>query len=473
MANFVQPGDLYSTPARREAFVDTVEEFVTTMESLGMKYRRCHGYSDYYEELPGGNAPSRSVEAELFDFNRLGEWKSRVRMPTFPVPVRLSESARMMRVGVTFEGKTMAARAAGRFLWAKLKGQALYGSGGALQGRMLEIAFRLGIDIWTEAGLVDLDVNNGRVEGVHIYRSGLPMSVRATKGVLVAAGGFARNTAMRQKYQQHPISDAWTFTNPGDTGEAIEIMEKAGAGLAVMDAVWWNTSFRPLGAEQRIAIPELIKPYGILVDQAGNRFVNESASYMEVGRAIYARHATTPAIPAWLVMDIRARRRYTFCFHAPGALPKKWLERDWVKQDISLAGLARQCGIDPSGLEATIARYNSFCKTGVDPDYGRGANAYNRYFGDPTVKPNPCMGPVAQPPFWAAPIWPGDVGTGGGVLANECAEVMRPDGSVIDGLYAAGNCTASLVGPYYVGAGQSVGASSIFGYIAAKQVAKR
>jgi 3-oxosteroid 1-dehydrogenase len=338
---------------------------------------------------------------------------------------------------------------------------------------MLEIAFKLGIDIWTEAGLVDLGMSNGRVEGVHIYRSGLPMTVRATKGVLIAAGGFARNAAMRQKYQQHPISDAWTFTNPGDTGEAIEIMEKAGAGLAVMDAVWWNTSWRPLGAEQRIAIPELIKPYGILVDHAGKRFVNESASYMEVGRAIYARHTTTPAIPAWLVMDIRARRRYTFCFHAPGALPKKWLERDWVKEDNSLAGLARQCGIDPAGLEDTVTRYNSYCKTGVDPDYGRGANAYNRYFGDPTVKPNPCMGPVSQPPFWAAPIWPGDVGTGGGVLANERAEVMRPDGSVIDGLYAAGNCTASLVGPYYVGAGQSVGASSIFGYIAAKQIANR
>jgi 3-oxosteroid 1-dehydrogenase len=132
-----------------------------------------------------------------------------------------------------------------------------------------------------------------------------------------------------------------------------------------------------------------------------------------------------------------------------------------VKQDNTIAGLARQCGIDSAGLEATVARFNGFCETGVDADYGRGSNAYHRYFGDPTVKPNPCMGAIAEPPFWAAQIWLGDVGTGGGALANERAEVMRSNGSIIDGLYAAGNCTASLVGPYYIGAGQSVAASSL------------
>jgi 3-oxosteroid 1-dehydrogenase len=111
------------------------------------------------------------------------------------------------------------------------------------------------------------------------------------------------------------------------------------------------------------------------------------------------------------------------------------------------------------------------CETGVDEDFGRGSNAYHRYFGDPTVRPNPTMGAVAEAPFWAVAIWPGDVGTSGGVIADERARVMRPDGGVIDGLYAAGNCTASFCGPYYVAAGQSIGASSIFGYIAAKQAA--
>ena len=269
-----------------------------------------------------------------------------------------------------------------------------------------------------------------------------------------------------------PISDAWTFTNPGDTGEAIQIMERVGAGLGTMDAVWWNIAWRPEGAPQRIAIAESNKPYGILVDQAGKRFVNETASYMEVGNAIYARHAATPNIPCWLVMDIRHRKRYMFSFQPPGGIPKDWVRRGWVNQDGTLEGLAQQCGIDADGLKATIARYNKMCGSGVDEDYGRGTNAYHRYFGDPDVKPNPVMGAVAEPPFWAAAIWPGDVGTSGGVLANARAEVMRPDGSVIEGLYAAGNCTASLCGSYYVGAGQSIGASSVFGYIAAKQAAQ-
>ena len=472
MAQFVGQNDLYSSPARREAFVDTVDEFMTTMQAQGMKYRRCHNYSDYYEQLPGGHAIGRAVEAELFDWNRLGEWKARTRPPSFPGPVRLSEASRLTLLGANKKSKLLAAQVAARFMIGKLTGQNLNGCGGSLQGRMLEIALKLGVEIWTEAPMIDLDVRNGIVEGVHIRHRGVPKIIRAARGVLVCTGGFARNTEMREKYHAHPISDAWTFTNPGDTGEAIQIMERVGAGLGTMNAVWWNIAWRPEGAPQRIAIAESNKPYGIMVDHAGKRFVNETASYMEVGDAIYARHASTPNIPCWLVMDIRHRKRYTFSVQPPGSIPKDWVRRGWVYQDSTLEGLAKQCGIDAPGLKATVARYNNMCENGVDEDYGRGTNAYHRHFGDPDVKPNPVMGAIAAPPFWAAPIWPGDVGTSGGVLANGKAEVMRPDGSVIEGLYAAGNCTASLCGHYYVGAGQSIGASSIFGYIAAKQAAQ-
>jgi 3-oxosteroid 1-dehydrogenase len=472
MSHFVGPNELYSTPKRREAFVDHVDEFITTMEKQGMKYRRCPGYPDYYDHLPGGHVASRCLEAELFDWNRLGEWKSRTRPPSFPGPVRLSEASALSLVGVTTKGKITAAKVAGRFIAGKLTGKDLNGCGGSLQGRMLEIALKLGVEIWTEAPMLDLDVRNGRVEGVHVRHRGMPVTVRATRGVLVCTGGFTRNTEMREKYHRGPISDAWTFTNPGDTGEAIQIMERLGAGLGTTNAVWWNIAWRPEGQPQRIAIAESNKPHGIMVDHAGKRFVNETASYMEVGDAIYTRHATTPNIPCWLVMDIRHRRRYTFGVQPPGNVPKDWVRRGWVQQDNTLEGLARKCGIDPAGLAETVARYNKMCETGVDEDYGRGANHYHRYFGDPTVKPNPVMGAIAESPFWAAPIYPGDVGTSGGVFANEHAQVMRSDGSVIGGLYAAGNCTASLCGPYYVGAGQSIGASSLFGYVAAKTVAQ-
>jgi 3-oxosteroid 1-dehydrogenase len=472
MANFVPEGELYSTPERREAFVDAVDEYIATMEGQGMLYRYCPHYPDYYEHLPGGKAMGRALEAELFDWNRLGEWKARTRPPTFPGPVRLTEARALSLVGATAEGKKTAAAVGLRFLAARLTGRALNGCGGSLQGRMLEIALKLGVEIWTEAGMIGLEVTNGRVEGVHLRYRGLPTTVRATRGVLVCAGGFSRNTEMRAKYHRQPISDAWTFTNPGDTGEAIEIMQQAGAGLGTMNAVWWNIAWRPQGQTPSIAIAESNKPYGIMVDSAGKRFVNETDTYMAVGDAIYDRHATTPNVPTWLVMDSRHRKRYTFGVAPPGDIPKAWIRRGWVNADSTLAGLARQCGIDPAGLEATVARYNAMCATGVDEDFGRGANAYHRYFGDPTVTPNPTMGAIAEPPFWAAPIYPGDVGTSGGVLADGKARVLRPDGSAIEGLYAAGNCTASFVGPYYIGAGQSIGASSIFGYIAAKEAAQ-
>jgi 3-oxosteroid 1-dehydrogenase len=471
MANFVEEGALYSTPARREAFVDTVDEFIGTMRGQGMAYRYCPNYPDYYGHLPGGNEIGRSLEAELFDWNRLGDWKAKTRPPTFPGPVRLTEARPLSLLGASGKSKLLAAEVAGRFIGGKLTGRDLQGCGGSLQGRMLEIALKLGVEIWTEAGMIGLETAAGRVSGVRIRHHGLPETVLADRGVLVCTGGFARNTEMRQRYQRGPISDAWTFTNPGDTGEGVEIMAQAGAGLGTTSAVWWNIAWRPDGAPQRIAISESNKPFGIMVDSAGKRFVNETDTYMAVGDAIYERHATTPNIPCWLVMDARHRRRYTFSFQPPGEVPKDWLRKGWAYQDATLAGLARQCGIDPAGLEATVARYNPMCETGVDEDYGRGSNAYQRYFGDPAIKPNPVMGAVAEAPFWAVPIWPGDVGTSGGVLANARAEVMRADGSVIAGLHAAGNCTASLCGPYYIGAGQSIGASSIFGYIAAKQAA--
>ena len=471
LENFVTAQDGYSTPVRRAAFLDNIGPMIAAMEAQGMKYRRCAGYSDYYDLLPGGCAAGRALEAELFDPNRLGAWKAKFRGPSMPLPIRTSEGARLMRVGVTLDGKTMAAKLAGRIIRDKLTGRTTFGSGGALQGRMLEIALKLGVEIWTEAGLVDLDVTDGRVEGVHLDHAGQSKTVRARRGVLISAGGFAHNRKMRETYQQAPISDAWTSSNPGDTGEALQAMMRAGAEMALLDQAWWTTSWVRDDGKVFQIIPEMAKPHSVLVDRAGRRLVNEANSYMEVGRAMYERDKTTPAVPAWLVMDAAHRRRYFFGFQPPGRLPRDWVAKGWVKQDVTLEGLARQCGIDPAGLAATVERFNGFCDTGVDEDYGRGRSAYNRYYADPTNKPNASLGPIAEPPFWAVPLYPGDVGTCGGAVIDEHARVLRADGSAIPGLYATGNCTAPIAGPYYVGAGLSIGSSAVFGYIAAQRAA--
>jgi 3-oxosteroid 1-dehydrogenase len=467
LSHFVDAGDPASTPERRQAFVDAVGPMVALFEEQGMKYLRCPNYADYYSHLSGGCAPSRSLQADLFDANRLGAWRTKLRPPSVLLPIRTSEASQLMRAGITWDGKLMAAKLAGRYLAARMSRRTIYNSGAALQGRMLEIALRLGVEIWTEAALVDFDVRNGRVEGVLLRHQGADRSVRASRGVLVTAGGFSRNLGMREKYQRQPTSVEWTHANPGDTGEAIEAMRKQGAALGWMEEAWWVTTFVAGEASFQI-VPELIKPHGILVDAAGKRFVNEARSYMEIGRACYARNVAVKAIPAWLIMDARHRRRYFFSQQLPGSVPKQWLERGWVRQDATIAGLAQQCGIDAASLESTVSRFNDFCVTGTDTDYQRGDNAYAHYWGDPTNKPNPNLGSLAEAPFWAVPLVPGDVGTCGGVITDEHARVRREDGSVIEGLYAAGNCAAPLAGPHYIGAGLSLAASSVFGFLAAR-----
>jgi 3-oxosteroid 1-dehydrogenase len=473
IANFAPADDPGSTPARREAFVDAVAPLVDLYESEGVPLLRCDGYADYYDTLPGGNARGRALEAAVYDANKLGSWKDKFRPQNFPVPARSSETADLMLMNVTWAGKKAAARIGLRQVWGKLTGKSVRSAGSALQGRLLEAALRLGCDVRVNAGLLDLDVEGGKVIGARMKIDGQEVHVRARKGVLIAAGGFARNTAMRQQYQKAPISDRWTHSNEGETGEAIQAMAQAGAALGWMDEAWWTTSLEnrnvPAGSNQ--IIPELHKPHAILVGADGQRFVNEAQSYMEVGRACYARNEVTRAIPAWIVMDRQHRKRYVFGYAMPGKMPEDWVAQGQIKVADTLEELAGKCGIDPAGLAATVARWNGMCENGVDEDFAKGESAYNRYYADPTVSPNPCMGTIAEPPFWAAPLHVGDVGTCGGAVTDEHARVKRPDGSVIEGLYAAGNCASPLAGPYYIGAGHSIGCSAIFGMVAAQHMA--
>ena len=470
LANFTRDDDLVSTPARRAAFVDAIPGMIHAMEEQGMKYLRCPGYCDYYDHLPGGNAAGRSIQAELFNLNDLGPWKARLRRSPAGMPLRTSEAQQLLLLKRTASGAAMAARLGLRLAKQKVTGSNVVGSGGSLQGRMLQIALRMGIDIWTETMLVDLDLANGKVVGAHLERAGEPVHVAAAHGVLIAAGGFARNLPMRERYQPHPASDRWTKANPGDTGEVIQMMERAGAGLGMMDQAWWIQTLIFPETGPHHAVLETCKPHSIMVDASGSRFVNESASYMEIGRAMYERNQSVRAIPAWHVVDARYHRQYTYGAKAPGKIPEQWLTMGWMKKGDTLEELARACSVDPAGLQASVARFNQFCRTGQDTDFGRGDNVYNRYYGDPTVKPNPCLGTVEEGPFYAAPLVTGDAGTCGGAFINEHAQVMRGDGTVIEGLYAAGNSTASLSGPFYAGAGLSIGASSVFGYIAARHM---
>jgi 3-oxosteroid 1-dehydrogenase len=154
-------------------------------------------------------------------------------------------------------------------------------------------------------------------------------------------------------------------------------------------------------------------------------------------------------------------------------LPRRWYASGAVFRADSLAELASQIGVFAEGLAKTVDRFNEFARAGKDAEFGRGDSAYDRYYGDPRRKPNPNLAPLAEPPFYAIKIVPGDLGTKGGLRTDERARVLRADGTVIDGLYAAGNTSALVMGRSYAGPGATIGPAMTFGYLAALDAASQ
>ena len=461
-----------TSQARVNAFLDAIEPMVDFLEANGIHFRHCEGYSDYNDELPGGKARGRSIETDLFDTTQLGPWQARLRISeTLPaIPMFTAEVADAVLNGRTLRSLRTIAQVAGRWAAAVVRRQSVRGSGAALQGWMLLAAVRADIPVWNSTPVTDLLVEDGRVVGVVALRHGRQIRIRAQRGVLLNAGGFSHNQEMRSRYGRQPSSSNWTVANPGDTGEVIETAIKHGAATDLMDEAWWiPTTVLPDGSPLYI-VYERSKPHGIIVDGAGRRYCNEAASYMEVGQKMYERNASVPAIPSWFVMDSRHRRQYMWGLSPRGVTPKDWVSAGYMRRAGTIEDLAAQCNIDPKALTETVERFNVDARGGVDRDFHKGDRAYDRYYGDPRTKPNPCLGPVDKPPFYAVAVYPGDVGTCGGLVTDEQARVLSQSGDVIEGLYAAGNCTASVMGRTYPGAGASIGASFAFGWIAAQHM---
>lgn len=472
-----------SSPQRREAYLQTGSKMVEFLEREGMRFVYADGWPDYYDDRDGGKPRGRSLLAEMFNGKELGEWESKLsKYKGISLPLSPADFPTLFLMKRTFAGKLMAMKLAWRMLKYAVLGKRMLSAGAAIQGRMLQMMLREGLPIWTEAPLVELVSEGARITGVEVERQGRKVRVQARDGVLLNAGGFSRNTAMREHFHPQPSVGQWTNANLGDTGEVLEMAIQLGAAVDCMDEAWWVvTSLGPDGKSPKPGgyaadgqeLPfmhhlDLSLPYSMMVDQLGQRFCDEAGAYMEIGQRMYQRHKETgKAVPAWVIMDSRQRAYYPWGTAQPGQVPKEWLDSGYMIKADTIEDLIEKTGIDGAGLKATLARFNTFCATGVDADYGRGSRAFDRAHGDPTVTPNPNLGAIEQAPFYAVRMYPGDVGTAGGMVTDEHARVLRADGSVIEGLYATGNCTASVVGRCYPGAGASIGASFVFGYIAA------
>ncbi|MBV1686454.1 FAD-dependent oxidoreductase [Novosphingobium sp. G106] len=469
--NLIGDRDPASSPERREAFLQGIGPMLTMLEREGLRFYACKGYPDYYDEELGGRPQGRAIGAHMIVSGALGDDAGRLQLlPGWNMPVATDEFAALSRAGRTLKGKLMALRVAGRTLRQKLGGHSLLYRGAALQARMLLAARKLGIDIRTGQKVVALLGKDG-VEGVEIAgaESGTTRCIRAKRGVLLAAGGFSRNADLRRRFQAMEAGADWSMANPGDTGDLLEQARARGASLVHMDQSWWvPVSLKASGQLAGFHSPqEMQKPFCIAVNRDGERFVNEAASYMEIGQAMRARGG----VPAWIIMEARHRKYYPWGTVPPRIMPASWLNSGYMKRDDTLEGLAGQCGIDPIGLRRTVERFNAFAAAGHDADFRRGARAYDRYQADPRVKPNPSLGPLSQAPFYAVQIVPGDVGTAGGLMADPAGRALDSAGRPIAGLYVCGNAAAPVFGAFYPGPGASIAASFVFGYLAVRHMA--
>ncbi len=458
--------------ARKKTYVAELRHMIDFLRSIGIPLVRVE-YPDYYDQFPGGNARGRIVQCKFFDLSELGPWEQRVINPPVPFIASPREAPELCMALRTPQALATLGRVFARTAWARLRHRPLAANGAALVGRLLQAALRNSADIWTESPVRDLIVEDGRVVGVQALRRDRKVTIRARRGVLIASGGFARNPEMRERYGRKPASVEWTLANPGETGEVVQAAMRVGAATDLMDeGIWMPMSMTPNGPLYNVY--ERAQPHAIMVNGDGRRFVDEAATYMAVVQAMFDEHEHAGrGIPSWIIIDSRHRRRYPWGLQPPGRTPKEWLESGYMKRAQTIEELAGLCGLDPHTLRDTVTRFNRFAANGVDEDFGRAQSVYGRLFGDPRNRPNPGLGSIERPPFYAAALYPGDLGTFGGIVTDEHAQVLRDDSSVIEGLYATGTATAPVTGRVYPGTGNSIGGTMVWGFVAAQHALGR
>lgn len=442
------------------------------------------GYSDYYPETPGGRPTGRSVEPKPFNAKKLGADEKGLEPPYGKVPMNMvvmqQDYVRLNQLKRHPRGVLRSIKVGVRSVWANATGKNLVGMGRALIAPLRIGLQKAGVPVLLNTALTDLYVEDGVVRGIYVVdprdSSAEPQLIRARRGVILGSGGFEHNEQMRVKYQRAPITTEWTVGAAANTGDGILAAEKLGAALEFMEDSWWGPTV-PLVDSPWFALSERNSPGSIIVNMAGKRFMNESMPYVEAVHHMYGGEYGQGAgpgenIPAWLIFDQQYRDRFIFAGLQPGQrIPKKWMESGVIVKADTIEELAAKTGLPADAFAATIDRFNGFARSGVDEDFHRGDSAYDRYYGDPTNKPNPNLGEIKHGPFYAAKMVPGDLGTKGGIRTDLQGRALRDDDSVIEGLYAAGNVSSPVMGHTYPGPGGTIGPAMTWGYLAALDIA--
>ncbi|WEL57755.1 FAD-dependent oxidoreductase [Pseudomonas kermanshahensis] len=474
---------------RLRAYLEHAPQMINALEQNShVSYAVAEKYPDYYPHLPGALQGGRTLDPQLFDTSLLGDELDNLRRPS-PSTLLMGRVAwtarhahkvmsrsfgwRLLIVGLMLRYKL-------DFKWRrKSRRDRRAALGSALVASLRRSLMDRNVPLWLNTDFEALLTDNGRVTGVQVRRDDQLLELHARRAVIFGSGGFEQNQALRERYLPQPTRRDWSATPPGNnTGAALQAGMGLGAATALMDWAWWAPTIAVPGEDKpRGVFAERAFPGAIVVNGKGLRFVNEAAPYLEFVDAMYRDYqGGGQSIPAWVIFDGHFRFNYAMGPLMPAQvmpdsrLRKEWLNTLYFKAD-SLAALAAQIGVDAAGLQQTVTRVNAFAQSGIDLDFGRGGNVFDRYYGDSNVKPNPCLAPLSKGPYYAMRLDAGDIGTKGGLLTNEHAQVVSQDGVAIAGLYAIGNCSASVMGTSYPGAGGTLGPAMTFGYIAARHIA--
>lgn len=461
----------------KEAYITRGPEMLRFLynKTKHMRFQYAKGYSDYYPEKPGGLSQGRSIEPLIFDLTKMGSLANSMRRATLSTKGFTMNSYEFHKVNMitrTLKGKTTALKLGARLVKSKVTKSDPVALGEALIARLrLSLAEANG-ELWLSTAFKDFIMGKGRVIGIIVERDGQELKIEAKKGVVLSSGGFSHNQTLREKYLPSPTNAAWTSSPEGQTGDILEPGVRIGATLDLMDKIWGAPSVIDPQGHPFFLVADRGVPNMIVVDSEGHRFVNEAAPYHEFVDTMYKhQEVTKQAVPSWILIDASAKSRYIFTGLFPGqAFPKSWFEHGVAKSADTIEELAKQMDVPAESLVATVNRFNDFARNGHDDDFYRGDSAYDNYYGDPTL-PNPNLAEIKKAPFYALRLYPGDIGTKGGLVVDKYARVIKENGEPIEGLYASGNCSASIMGETYPGPGATIGPGMTLSFVATAHMA--
>jgi 3-oxosteroid 1-dehydrogenase len=428
----------------RQAYLDAGPGVIDELEANEWVEFEWRPFPDYFCEAPGAKEQGRSIYALNFDASGHEELLARLRSPLPPEKGGWKEPFPLI-IG-----------------------------GRALLARLLVALHRAGARLMTDTGLTELVAGPDGVTGAVAEGPGGPVRFHVARGVLLASGGFERDGERRRAHQA-PLGADWTLGAPGNTGGALAAAERVGAATRLMEECWWAPGLMLPDGTPSFRLFERGKPGSIMVNGAGARFADETWPYDRLGRAMVEGHASGVShIPCWFLADSRHVDRYGFAATRPGReIAEEWFSSGVVVKAPTWAELAGRIGVPAAALAGTIAEWNQGAAEGRDPRFGRGELAFDRFFGDPEAGPNPCVGALTDPPYWAWKVVPADLGTKGGLDCDARARVLDTSGRPIPGLYAAGNTMASWTNHCYPGPGAPIGSGVVFSVLAVRDMKAR